>query len=312
MKIAVTGAAGFLGSHLSEKLLKEGHEVIGLDNLITGRDSNIEILSEYENFKFINQDVTEYIELSGDIDWVLHFACPASPADYSRLPIKTLKVGSLGTHKTLGLAKAKKAGYLLASSSEVYGDPKEHPQKETYWGHVDAVSTRGIYDESKRFGEALTMAYHRSHGLDTRIVRIFNSYGPRMRRSDGRAVPSFICQALENEPITVFGGGEQTRSFCYVEDTVEGIIRLMSSDYHLPVNIGSPIEMSIEDLARKIIQLTGSSSRLTRKPLPENDPKVRQPDISLAGKLLKWSPGTTLEDGLKRTIEYFKSGLGEN
>jgi dTDP-glucose 4,6-dehydratase len=303
----VTGAAGFLGSHLVEKLISEGHDVIGIDNLITGNVDNIAHLAGNKQFKFIEHDVTEYIYIPGNIDWVLHFACPASPIDYLKLPIKTLKVGSLGTHKTLGLAKEKGASYLVASSSEIYGDPTEHPQKETYWGHVNTVGPRGVYDEAKRFGEAMTMAYHRHHGLDTRIVRIFNTYGPRMRAHDGRVVPAFICQALEGEPLTVFGDGSQTRSFCYVGDNVEGLYKLMLSGYTGPVNIGNPHEMTILDFAKKIIELTGSSSKIEYRDLPVNDPKVRQPDISLAKEKLDWAPKIPLEEGLKNTIEYFKT-----
>lgn len=306
MKIVVTGASGFLGSHLVDKLLDEGHEVTGIDNLITGNTDNIAHLAGNKKFKFIDHDVTEYIFIPGKIDWVLHFACPASPIDYLKLPIKTLKVGSLGTHKTLGLAKEKDAGYLLASSSEVYGDPKEHPQKETYWGHVNTVGPRGVYDESKRFSEAITMAYHRSHKVDTRIVRIFNTYGPRMRAGDGRVVPAFICQALKGEPLPAFGDGTQTRSFCFVKNTVDGIYKLMLSEYNYPVNIGNPQEMTINEFAQKIIDITGSNSDIEYKPLPENDPKVRQPDISLAKEILGWEPTTSLEEGLKITIDYFK------
>lgn len=306
MKIVVTGAAGFLGSHLVDKLLKEGHKVIGIDNLITGNIDNISHLSGNGNFQFIHHDVTNYIFLPGKIDWVLHFACPASPIDYLQLPIETLKVGSLGTHKTLGLAKEKGAGYLIASSSEVYGDPKEHPQKETYWGHVNTVGPRGVYDEAKRFSEAITVAYHSAHGLNTRIVRIFNTYGPRMRKGDGRVVPAFVSQALEGDPLTVFGDGSQTRSFCYVEDTVDGIYKLMFSDYHMPVNIGNPDEMTINEFAQKILDITGSKSKIINKPLPENDPQVRQPDITLAKEKLNWYPTITFEEGLKKTIEYFK------
>ncbi|MBN2406534.1 MAG: SDR family oxidoreductase [Elusimicrobia bacterium] len=309
MRIVVTGAAGFLGSHLVDRLLAEGHEVIGMDNLITGNDDNIAHLADNKNFRFIDHDVTEYIYVKGKLDWVLHFACPASPIDYLKLPIKTLKVGSLGTHKTLGLAKEKGAGYLIASSSEVYGDPDVHPQKETYWGHVNTVGPRGVYDEAKRFSEAITMAYHRAHKLDTRIVRIFNSYGPRMRTGDGRVVPTFIYQALRGEPLTVFGDGTQTRSFCWVGDTVDGIYRLMLSDYCDPVNIGNPREMTVNDFAKKILKLTGSSSRIEYRELPVNDPKVRQPDISLAKEKLGWEPKTSLEDGLKKTIDYYRSIL---
>ncbi|MFC2048613.1 UDP-glucuronic acid decarboxylase family protein [Elusimicrobiota bacterium] len=307
MRIVVTGAAGFLGSHLCDKLLSKGHEVIGMDNLITGNVDNISHLAGNKDFSFIEHDVTEYIFIPGKIDFVLHFACPASPIDYLQLPIKTLKVGSLGTHKTLGLAKEKGAGYLVASSSEVYGDPLEHPQNENYWGHVNTVGPRGVYDEAKRFGEAMTMAYHNYHKLNTKIVRIFNTYGPRMRINDGRVVPAFICQALSGKPLTAFGDGLQTRSFCYVRDTVEGIYRLMLSEYNDPVNIGNPHEMTINDFAKKIIELTGSSSEIVYKELPENDPKVRQPDISLAKKILGWEPETSLDDGLKSAIEYFES-----
>ncbi len=311
MRIVVTGAAGFLGSHLTDYLLEKGHRVIGMDNLITGNIKNISHLADNRGFQFIEHDVTNYIYLPRKIDWVLHFACPASPVDYLNLPIKTLKVGSLGTHKTLGLAKEKEAGYLLASSSEVYGDPRQHPQKEDYWGHVNAVGLRGVYDESKRFGEALTMAYNRSHGVNTRIARIFNSYGPRMRMGDGRVVPNFLTQALKGDNLTVYGNGSQTRSFCYVKDTVKGIYRLMLSDYHLPVNIGNPREMTINEFARKVIKITGTQSKITNTQLPENDPKVRQPDISTARKILNWEPETPLTQGLKSTITYFQKIISQ-
>lgn len=304
----VTGGAGFLGSHLCEFLLKKGHEVIAMDNLLTGTTVNIQHL-QGENFKFIKHDVTEYIYVTGKIDFVLHFASPASPMDYLQLPIQTLKVGAMGTHKALGIAKDKGATFALASTSEVYGDPLVHPQSEDYWGHVNPVGPRGVYDEAKRFAEALTMAYHRTHGVDTKIVRIFNTYGPRMRANDGRAIPAFVPQALRNEPITVFGDGSQTRSFCYVDDLVEGIYRLAISDYHEPVNIGNPYEMTIRELAEAIIRLTGSKSKIVEKPLPIDDPKIRQPDISLARKLLKWDPKVSLDDGLSRAITWFRSQL---
>lgn len=304
----VTGGAGFLGSHICEYLLKKGHEVICMDNLLTGRVANIEHLYG-DRFRFIKHDVTEYIFVSGPIDYVLHFASPASPIDYLKWPIHTLKVGALGTHKALGLAKEKRATFLLASTSEVYGDPLVHPQKEEYWGHVNPIGPRGVYDEAKRFAEAMTMAYHRTHGLDTKIVRIFNTYGPRMRKDDGRAIPTFITQALRNEPITVFGEGNQTRSFCYVDDQIEGIYRLLMSDYHLPVNIGNPQEMTIRQLAELIIRITGSKSPIVSRPLPEDDPRVRQPDITRARKLLGWEPKVDIETGLRRTIEWFKKEL---
>ncbi len=302
----VTGGAGFLGSHLCEYLLNKGHEVICMDNLLTGTINNIEHL-QCEQFKFIKYDVTEYIYVGGPIDYILHFASPASPMDYLQLPIQTLKVGALGTHKALGLAKEKKATFLLASTSEVYGDPLVHPQSEDYWGHVNPVGPRGVYDEAKRFAEALTMAYHRYHGVDTKIVRIFNTYGPRMRPNDGRAIPTFIPQALRGEPITVFGDGSQTRSFCYVDDLVEGIYRLLVSDIHDPVNIGNPAEMTIKELAEEIIDLTGSQSQIIYKPLPVDDPKIRQPDITKARTMLGWEPKVSLRDGLRQTIEWFRS-----
>lgn len=305
----VTGGAGFLGSHLCDRLLNEGHSVICLDNLITGNIDNIAHLLGNENFKFYKYDVTEYIFIAGPVHNILHFASPASPIDYIKLPIQTLKVGSLGTHKTLGLALAKKARFLLASTSEVYGDPLVHPQQENYWGNVNPIGVRGVYDEAKRFAEALTMAYHRYHGLDTRIVRIFNTYGPRMRIDDGRAIPAFMTQALKNEDVTVFGDGKQTRSVCYVDDLIEGIIRLLYSNIHEPVNIGNPEEITIEDLAKEIIQITNSKSKIVYKELPEDDPKVRQPDITKANKLLNWSPRVSRQDGLIKTMEYFKKKL---
>ncbi|HNY90939.1 MAG TPA: SDR family oxidoreductase [bacterium] len=304
----VTGGAGFLGSHLCEYLLGKGHQVIAMDNLLTGSIANIEHLQS-EEFKFIKHDVTEYIYLAGPIDFVFHFASPASPLDYLQLPIQTLKVGALGTHKALGLAMAKNARFLLASTSEVYGDPLVHPQPEEYWGNVNPVGPRGVYDEAKRFGEALTMAYHRYKEVDTKIVRIFNTYGPRMRPNDGRAIPAFVPQALRNQPITIFGDGSQTRSFCYVSDLIEGIYRLMMSDQHEPVNIGNPHEMTIREMAEAIIRLTGSSSPLVTKPLPVDDPKVRQPDITLARRLLGWEPRVDLEEGLTRTIAWFREVL---
>lgn len=301
----VTGGAGFLGSHLCEYLLKKGHEVIAMDNLATGNIENIEHLQS-ENFKFVKYDVTEYIYVAGEIDYILHFASPASPIDYLKMPIQTLKVGSLGTHKALGLAKEKNATFLLASTSEVYGDPLIHPQKESYWGNVNPVGPRGVYDEAKRFAEALTMAYHRYHGVDTKIVRIFNTYGPRMRMGDGRAIPTFIPQALMNEPVSVFGDGSQTRSFTYVNDTVEGIYRLLISDYHDPVNIGNPHEMTIRQIAEKIIKMIGSKSIIKEEPLPIDDPKVRQPDITLAKEILQWEPKVEVEEGLTKTIGWFR------
>lgn len=303
----VTGGAGFLGSHLSERLLAEGHRVICVDNLITGNPANIEHLVERDDFEFIEHDVSNPLFLDADVDNVLHFASPASPIDYLELPIQTLKVGSLGTHNTLGLAKAKGARYLLASTSEVYGDPLVHPQPETYWGNVNPVGPRGVYDEAKRFAEAIVMAYHRYHGLETRIVRIFNTYGPRMRPRDGRVVPAFIDQALRGEPLTVFGQGEQTRSFCYVLDLVEGIYRLLCSDEVEPVNIGNPREMSVIEFAEKVLELTGSESAITHKPLPVDDPKIRQPDITRAQEILGWNPRVELDEGLTHTIAYFES-----
>jgi len=303
----VTGGAGFLGSHLCDKLLAEGHRVVCLDNLITGSVANIEHLAGNEAFRFIKHDVTEYIYLPDEVDYIFHFASPASPIDYLELPIQTLKVGALGTHKALGLARAKNAAFTLASTSEVYGDPLVHPQKESYWGNVNPVGPRGVYDEAKRFAEAMTMAYRRYHGINTKIVRIFNTYGPRMRAKDGRAVPSFINQALKNEPITVFGDGRQTRSFCYVSDLISGILALAKSDESGPVNIGNPTEMTILELAEKTVELTGSTSPIEFRPLPVDDPKVRQPDISLAKERLGWRPQVSLAAGLPAVIEYFRA-----
>jgi dTDP-glucose 4,6-dehydratase len=303
----VTGGAGFLGSHLCERLLDEGLHVVCMDNLITGSLANIEHLVGRTGFIFIHHDVTNFIHVPGRLDYILHFASPASPIDYLHLPIQTLKVGSLGTHKALGLAKTQGARFLLASTSEVYGDPLIHPQPEGYWGNVNPVGPRGVYDEAKRFAEALTMAYHRHHGVDTRIVRIFNTYGPRMRTNDGRVVPAFICQALAGEPLTAFGDGTQTRSFCFVDDLVEGILRLLRSDYADPMNIGNPAEMTVLEFARQIIRLTGSRSEIVFRPLPVDDPKVRQPDISLARRVLDWEPMVPLERGLATTIEYFRA-----
>ena len=307
-----TGDAGFLGSHLADKLLAKGHSVIALDNLITGNVANIEHLAGHDRFKFIKHDVTEYIFLPGRVDYIFHFASPASPIDYLELPIQTLKVGALGTHKALGLARAKKARFFLASTSEVYGDPLEHPQSETYWGNVNPIGPRGVYDEAKRFAEAMTMAYHRFHGVETRIVRIFNTYGPRMRPNDGRVVPTFIVQALKGEPITVFGEGQQPRSFCYVSDLIEGIYRLMMSDTSEPVNVGNPREMSVMEFAQEIIKLCGSSSEIVHKALPEDDPKIRQPNIAKARRLLDWEPVVPLEQGLQDTITYFKNLIEKN
>jgi len=302
----VTGGAGFLGSHLCDRLLKEGLKVVCVDNLITGSIENIAHLSGNENFSFVKHDITNYIFLPGRIDYILHFASPASPIDYLKLPIQTLKVGSLGTHKTLGLAKEKKARFLLASTSEVYGDPTIHPQNEDYWGNVNPIGPRGVYDEAKRFAEAMTMAYHRYHGIETRIVRIFNTYGPRMRLNDGRALPAFVGQALNGEDLTVFGDGSQTRSFCFVSDLVDGIFKLLMSNETDPVNIGNPDEITIKEFAVEVIKITGSESRIIYKELPADDPKVRQPDITKAQTLLGWEPKVDRHQGLKLTIEYFK------
>src|SRR5688500_18222661 len=308
-RVVITGAAGFIGSHLSETLLDRGYTVIGIDNLLTGDTANIAHLAN-RDFTFIKHDVTNYIYVEGPVHAVLHCASPASPIDYLELPIPTLKVGALGTHKALGLAKAKNAKFLIASTSEVYGDPLEHPQRETYWGNVNPIGPRGVYDEAKRFAEAMTVAYHRYHGVDAKIVRIFNTYGPRMRVKDGRAVPAFMSQALRNEDVTIFGDGTQTRSFCYVSDLVEGIIKLMHSNTNDPVNIGNPHEMTIEEIAKTIVRMTGSSSKLVYRPLPTDDPKVRQPDITRARTLLGWEPKVSLEQGLTSTIAYFRQKLG--
>lgn len=306
-RVAVTGGAGFLGSHLCDYLLGKGCEVVCLDNLITGRTENIDHLAGEERFRFIKQDVTEYLYIKGNVDFIFHLASPASPIDYEKFPIQTLKVGALGTHKALGLAKEKGAGFMLASTSEVYGDPLEHPQKEDYWGNVNPIGPRGVYDEAKRFAEAMVMAYHRFHGVNTKIARIFNTFGPRMRAFDGRVVPAFVCQAIRGEQMTVFGDGKQTRSFCYVSDLIEGFWRLSQSDLHDPVNLGNPTEMTILEFAQKVQELTGAKSDLVFKPLPVNDPKVRQPDIARAIEKLGWEPKVTLADGLKQVVEYFKT-----
>ncbi len=303
----VTGAAGFLGSHLCDRFIKEGMQVVGMDNLITGDLRNIDHLFRLKEFEFYHCDVSNFIHVPGKLDYILHFASPASPIDYLKIPIQTLKVGSLGTHNCLGLAKAKRARILVASTSEIYGDPLVHPQQESYWGNVNPIGPRGVYDEAKRFQEAMTMAYHNFHGLETRIVRIFNTYGPRMRLNDGRALPAFIGQALRGEDLTVFGDGSQTRSFCYVDDLIEGIFRLLMSDYHLPVNIGNPDQITLKEFAEEIIALTGTRQKIVYKPLPQDDPKQRQPDISLARKLLGWEPKVNRAEGVRITYEYFKS-----
>jgi len=305
-RYVITGGAGFIGSHLCDRLISQGHEVVCIDNLITGNIDNIGYLFGKNNFLFLKHDITNYIHVQGKVHYVLHFASPASPIDYLQLPIQTLKVGSLGTHKALGLAKEKGATFLLASTSEVYGDPLIHPQGEEYWGNVNPIGVRGVYDEAKRFAEAMTMAYHRYHKVKTRIVRIFNTYGPRMRINDGRAIPNFISQALKNDDVTVYGDGSQTRSFCYIDDLVEGILRLLERDYTNPVNLGNPAEMKLIELAEKIVQIAGSKSQIKFLPLPEDDPKVRKPDITLAKKLLGWNAKVTLEEGLGRTLDYFK------
>ncbi len=306
-RVLITGAAGFLGSHLCDRFIKEGYYVIGMDNLITGDLKNIEHLFKHENFEFAHHDVSKFVFVPGELHYILHFASPASPIDYLKIPIQTLKVGSLGTHNLLGLAKAKKACMLIASTSEVYGDPVVHPQTENYWGNVNPVGPRGVYDEAKRFQEAITMAYHTFHGLDTKIVRIFNTYGPRMRLNDGRVLPAFIGQALRGEDLTIFGDGSQTRSFCYVDDLVEGIYRLLLSDYHQPVNIGNPSEITISQFAEEIIKLTGTNQKVVYKDLPVDDPKQRQPDITRAREILGWEPKVSRQDGLKITYDYFRS-----
>jgi dTDP-glucose 4,6-dehydratase len=306
----VTGGAGFLGSHLTDRLLAEGHRVIGIDNFLTGNTANIEHLAGNERYKFIKHDVSNYIFLPDEVNFVFHFASPASPIDYLEHPIPTLKVGSLGTHNALGLAKAKKATFLIASTSECYGDPLVHPQREDYWGNVNPIGPRGVYDEAKRFAEAMTMAYHRYHHMDTKIVRIFNTYGPRMRLKDGRVVPAFIGQALTGEALTIFGDGSQTRSFCYVSDLIDGIFRLAMSDFHEPVNIGNPREMTIKQFAEEIIRITGTSSQIEYRPLPVDDPKVRQPDITRARSVLQWEPRVDFDEGIRKTIDYFRARVG--
>ena len=310
MRVLITGAAGFLGSHLTDRFLADGHTVVGLDNFITGHPDNIAHLMGNERYSFVRHNISEYTYVSGELDGVLHFASPASPIDYLELPIQTLKVGSLGTHNALGIALAKKARFFLASTSEVYGDPLVHPQPESYWGNVNPIGPRGVYDEAKRFAEAITMAYHRFHGVDTRIVRIFNTYGPRMRPRDGRVVSNFIVQALNNEPITIYGDGSQTRSFCYVADEVEGIYRLFMNGDSSPTNIGNPVEYTVKQLAEIVVELTGTKSPIVYKELPEDDPKVRQPDITRARAMLGWEPKVDVRDGVARTIEFFKTLVG--
>src|SRR5690349_23258906 len=310
-RVLITGGAGFLGSHLCDRFIKEGYQVIAMDNLITGDLRNIEHLFKHPDFEFYHHDVSKFVHIPGELNYILHFASPASPIDYLKMPIQTMKVGSLGTHNLLGLAKAKGARILVASTSEVYGDPNVHPQTEEYWGNVNPIGPRGVYDEAKRFQEAITMAYHRYHGLETRIIRIFNTYGPRMRLDDGRALPSFMSQALKGEDITVFGDGSQTRSFCYVDDLVEGIYRLLLSDYHLPVNIGNPAEITLQQFAEEIISLTGTKQKIVFHPLPKDDPKQRKPDITKAKELLGWEPKVDRKEGLKITYQYFKEALNK-
>ncbi len=309
-RVLITGAAGFIGSHLCDRFIKEGFQVIGMDNLSTGSMKNIEHLFPKKEFEFYFHDVTKFVHVPGSLDYILHFASPASPIDYLKIPIQTLKVGSLGTHNLLGLAKEKKSRFLIASTSEIYGDPNVHPQMEEYWGNVNPIGPRGVYDEAKRFMEAITMAYHTYHGLDTRIVRIFNTYGPRMRLNDGRALPAFIGQAIRGEDITVFGNGTQTRSFCFIDDMIEGIYRLLMSDYTMPVNIGNPDEITINEFAEEIIKLTGTKQKIVYHPLPTDDPKQRQPDITKAKKILGWEPKISRSEGLKITYEYFKKVIG--
>jgi len=308
-KVLITGAAGFLGSHLCDRFIQEGYFVIGMDNLITGSLNNIDHLFKLKEFEFYHHDVSKFVFVPGELDYILHFASPASPIDYLKMPIQTLKVGSLGTHNLLGLARQKKSRILIASTSEVYGDPLEHPQKEEYWGNVNPIGPRGVYDEAKRFQEAITMAYHNYHGLETRIVRIFNTYGPRMRVNDGRALPAFFSQAIRGEDITVFGDGLQTRSFCYVDDLIEGIYRLLLSDYHLPVNIGNPDEISLRETAREVLDLVGGHSKIIYKPLPVDDPKTRRPDIAKAKAVLGWEPKVSRAEGFRQTLKYFKQVL---
>ncbi|MCB0698679.1 MAG: SDR family oxidoreductase [Chitinophagales bacterium] len=308
-RILITGAAGFLGSHLCDRFIKEGFDVVGMDNLLTGNIKNIEHLFPLKEFEFYHHDITKYIHVAGDVDYILHFASPASPIDYLKMPIQTLKVGALGTHNVLGVALAKKARILVASTSEVYGDPLVHPQTEEYWGNVNPIGPRGVYDEAKRFLESITMAYHNFHGVETRMIRIFNTYGPRMRLDDGRALPTFMSQALRGEDVTVFGDGSQTRSFCYVDDLVEGIYRLLMSDYHMPVNIGNPAEITLKEFAEEVVELVGGNSKIVYEPLPKDDPKQRRPDITKAREILGWEPTIDRSEGLKLTLEYFKQHI---